>query len=525
MHDEARAQEEHDAATSAALSGIPYSDSREIAKFETLSEQVSRELLESYRVAPLHAYNEHSLELGLTDKTDRTRLPELQAKVPEIQLTFKTISLSGYEEITNRLFYQEFAKEREGDFKSFGEKLGRAAPKQAFENIAQLAFWLGASDIHIEPQTTHARIRFRIDGTLHPITTVATDSYKVFLSDLQTKAEIKWGSDQPQSGRISFELMDNQAAYQNVNMRIETIPTFHGEEIVVRIFNTTTVNLTLETMGFTDKQIARLDAVTLHPNGMILTVGPTGSGKTSTLYSLINRINTPEVKIATLEDPVEYDLPGISQIAVRTEDQQLFAEKLRAVMREDPNVVMIGEIRDIDTAKTALQAALTGHLVLSTFHAFNASSAISRMLDMVGQNPLFASAIRLIVAQRLARRICTACIEEKTPTKEELTFIKEAMMAIPVGRRPKLSEKLKLKRGKGCPVCHGLGFKGRVAIIEMMPIDPDIERLMTRTEKTTAQDIELQAVKNGMATLLEDGLHKALSGVTTIDEVISLSAS
>ncbi len=523
--DDKRSQDEQAAASAAATSGIPYADTRDLTLSINLPEGITRELLAEYRVAPLHAYNPHSLELGLTEKTDRSRLPELQEKVPDIKLTFKTISLSGYNEITNQLFYLEFAKEREGDFAAFGKKLAAAAPKQAFEDIAQLAFWLGTSDIHIEPGIESARIRFRIDGTLHPITTVATDSYKVFLSDLQTKAEITWGSDKPQSGRISFNLMDNQAAYQTVNMRLETIPTFHGEEIVVRIFNTTTVNLKLETMGFTDKQIKRLESVTSHQSGMILTVGPTGSGKTSTLYALINRLNNPEIKIATLEDPIEYDLPGISQIPVRTEDQQLFAEKLRAVMREDPNVVMIGEIRDIDTAKTALQAALTGHLVLSTFHAANAAAAISRMLDMLGQNPLFASAIRLIIAQRLVRRICTNCITETEPTAEEKDILKAAVEELPADRRPVLGKKMTLKRGKGCAACHGLGYKGRVAIIEMMPITPDIEKLMTASGKTTAQDLEAQAITGGMVTLLEDGIHKVLEGTTTIEEIKSLAAN
>ncbi|HEX7260103.1 MAG TPA: ATPase, T2SS/T4P/T4SS family, partial [Candidatus Saccharimonadia bacterium] len=203
---EERAKSEQEAASTAAASGIPYSDTRELAFPTEMPEGITRELLEEYRVAPLHLYNPQSLELGLTGKTDRTKLPELQAKAPSVKLTFKTISDPGYQTISNQLFYQEFTKEREGDFATFGKKLAIAAPKQAFQDIAQLAFWLGSSDIHIEPQTDSARIRFRIDGTLHHITNVAIQAYKVFLSDLQTKAEVTWGSDKPQSGRISFEL-------------------------------------------------------------------------------------------------------------------------------------------------------------------------------------------------------------------------------------------------------------------------------------------------------------------------------
>ena len=520
-----RDKEEQLALTNARATGIPYVDTRNLDHIDNIQDQMSLDTLRKYQVAPLHRYNEHSLELGLTDQTDRTKLPELQQQYSGVQLSFKTISHSGYNNIHNHLYYMRFQAERDGNFKVFGEKLAESAPKQAFQYIAQLAFWLGASDVHIEPQSDVAHIRFRLDGVLHAITTVALQSYRIFLSDLQTRAEITWGSDKPQSGRITYNLMTNTATMTSVSMRIETIPTFHGEEIVVRIFNTEARNLKLDSIGFAKSQVAQLTTVTSHPNGMVLTVGPTGSGKTSTLYALINRLNRPEVKIITLEDPVEYDLPSITQVPVKTEEKELFAEKLRAVMREDPNVVMIGEIRDVDTAKTALQAALTGHLVLSTFHATNAAAAISRMLDMIGQNPLFPSAIRLIIAQRLARRICSHCSEEISPTPEQLAFITEAVGTILESRRPKLKKGFKLKHGKGCAICHGLGYQGRIAVIEMMAITPDIERLMMATTRSTTQDIETQAVKNGMATLLEDGLHKALDGITTIDEIMSLTVA
>lgn len=523
MSGEPREHDEKVAQAFAAKSGIPYYDTREIETIAEAKNLMSLQLMEKYRVAPIHQYNDHSLELGLTDQTDRTKLPELQQEMGKVQLTFKTISHQGYNYIINHIYYLMFKEDRDGNFEGFGKRLAEAAPKRAFELIAQLAYWLGASDIHIEPQSEHTRIRFRLDGILHPITNVATKSYEIFLSDLQTKAEITWGSDEPQSGRISFNLMDNEAEFKTVNMRIETLPTFHGEEIVVRIFNSETRELTLEKMGFSPDQIKRLYDIAEHPSGMVLTVGPTGSGKTSTLYATIQHLNNPEVKIVTLEDPVEYNLPGISQIAVHTEDKDSFASKLRAVMREDPNVVMIGEIRDMDTAKTALQAALTGHLVLSTFHASNAAAAISRMLDMIGHNPLFPSAIRMIVAQRLARRICPHCVAEIAPTPKQMEFIKKAAERITEERRPKIGPDLKLKQGKGCTECHGLGYKGRVAIIEMMKITPDIERLMMQIDTTTAQILEDAAVKNGMVTLIEDGLTKALSGITTIDEIIRLS--
>ncbi|HSX41412.1 MAG TPA: GspE/PulE family protein [Candidatus Saccharimonadales bacterium] len=523
---DARAVEELKTQAEATKSGIPYADTTDIVEAADTGGVLSLAQLREYQVAPLQVSGNHAIELGITAQTDRTRLPQLQQAVAHTQLTFKTISRSGFNYILNHIYYRQFQPERDGDFKAFGNKLKIAAPKDAFGLIAQLAFWLGASDIHIEPQTDSARVRFRLDGVLHPITEVATDAYKIFLSDLQTRAEIKWGSDEPQTGRISYDLMDNHAEIGRVDMRIETIPSFHGEEIVVRIFNAETRNLHLEEMGFSPPQVQRIDEVTAHPNGMMLTVGPTGSGKTSTLYAIINRLNNPETKIITLEDPVEYDIAGISQVPVKSDDKELFIEKLRAVLREDPNVIMIGEIRDVDTAKTALQAALTGHLLLSTFHATNASTAISRMLDMIGSNPLFPSAIRMIIAQRLARRICDNCAKEIPATAEEQAFLKRALATITPDRQPKINpQTVKLKKGEGCKECHGLGYKGRIAIVEMMAITPDIEKLMTAPDRTTAQDIESLAVKNGMATLLEDGLNKVLAGITTVEEIIQLEAS
>lgn len=519
---DARAVEEMKAQAEAAKTGIPYADTTDIEAVNP-GALLSLKQMREFTVAPLQIFSNHGMELGITGHTDRSRLPQLQQLMPHVQLTFKTISPSGFESILNRIYYDQFRAEREGDFKTFGQKLATAAPKDAFALIAQLAYWLDASDIHIEPQAQEARIRFRLDGVLHPITKVNLEAYKVFLSDLQTRAAIKWGSDKPQSGRISFDLMDNRTEIGRVDMRIETIPSFHGEEIVVRIFNNAARSLNLEEMGFSPEQTAKIDEVTSHPHGMVLAAGPTGSGKTSTLYSIINRLNSPEVKIVTLEDPVEYDLADISQIPVKSDDQEMFIEKLRAVLREDPNVIMIGEIRDADTAKTALQAALTGHLLLSTFHATNSAAAISRMLDMIGSNPLFASAVRMIIAQRLARRICTHCAFMAPATPEQKRFIERALAALPPARRPKVSlEDLKLARGKGCAECHGLGYRGRIAVIEMMPITPDIEKLMTSPSRTTAQDIEAAAVSNGMATLLEDGLRKVLAGLTTVEEIIQL---
>jgi len=252
---------------------------------------------------------------------------------------------------------------------------------------------------------------------------------------------------------------------------------------------------------------------------MVMSVGPTGSGKTSTLYSIMNHVNNPEVKIVTLEDPIEYELTGISQVPVRSDNQELFMDELRAVLREDPNIIMIGEIRDADTAKTALQAALTGHLVLSTFHATNSAAAIARLMDMIGQNPLLASSIKLIMAQRLVRELCNVCKATYDPTRDELLQIKTALHGLPETAYPKL-EGAKLAKPVGCKVCHHFGYQGRLSIMEQLEITPRMEAIIAGgTAGTTAVSLEQAAVKDGMVTLLQDGVIKALENKTTLEEV------
>ena len=519
MNDAQRATIEIAAQDLAASSGTPYLDVRDITNIPDISELLSYEQLLDYRVAPLvYGPETKALEFGITAATDRTRLPDLVAKLDGHQVTLKTISEPGYQEVLDGLYLRSFSKELAGDFAAFGPRLAATAPKAAFQLIAQLAHLLRSSDIHIEPQEAGARIRFRIDGTLHPITAVATEAYKVFLADLQTRANIKWGSDDPQSGRISFDLVDDKGARQSVNMRIETIPSFHGEEIVVRIFGMDASFLKLTNRDLSKAQLNNLQDVIHKPNGMVLAVGPTGSGKTSMLYSIVNELNGPETKIITLEDPVEYDLPGITQIPIHSEDKELFAEKLRAVLREDPNIIMIGEIRDLDTAKTALQASLTGHLVLSTFHASSAATAISRLLDMAGENALLASSIKIIDAQRLLRKVCEHCKKPVELDSVTATKIQKALANLPADVQAEFA-KPTLFKGEGCPACNGLGYRDRIAIIEQLIMNKELEELLSSNSQITADQIQDVAVTSGMVTLLQDGLLKVLRGLTTLEEV------
>lgn len=519
MNEQQRPASETAAQELARTSGIPYLDIRNLSSYPSLDGLLTYEQFLDYRVAPLvYGPETKAIELGLTSATDRTRLPDLVSKLTGHQVTFKTISDAGYQDIINALYLASFKKEVDGDFAAFGPRLAITAPKAAFQLIAQLAYLLRASDIHIEPQGAAARIRFRIDGTLHPITEVKVESYKVFLADLQTRANIKWGSDQPQSGRISFDLVDGKGVKKSVNMRIETIPSFYGEEIVVRIFNMDATLLKLDNRGFTDQHLTTFRDTMHKPSGMILAVGPTGSGKTSVLYSIVNELNTPETKIITLEDPVEYALPGVTQVPIHSEDKELFAEKLRAVLREDPNIIMIGEIRDLDTAKTALQASLTGHLVLSTFHASSASTAVSRLLDMADESALLASAIKLISAQRLLRRVCEHCkvkVELDQVTKGK---IQKALSNLPTDVQAEFANPT-LFKGQGCPACNGLGYRDRIPVAEQLLMNKELEDLLSTTNQITADQIESVAVKNGMVTLLQDALIKVMRGYTTLEEV------
>lgn len=521
MTSEERDQVEASAQSFAEQIGLTYYDTRPALDIKPLVGKLTLAGMEAYGVIPIGIIGKQ-LTLAISEETDRAQLESLRQRLAGFDVVFMFTSQFGWNRLFNRFLT---AKDQQaidaGDFSQFTSRILNIEPKFMFEPVAQLAYQIGASDIHIEPNATEARIRFRIDGTLHPITVIPKERYDLFASDLQMRAGVKWGGDVPQGGRLSINVIDKEGDEVPLNMRIETIPSLHGEDVVIRLFNLSMQYLNIENLHLTDKQRAVLLEATAHPRGLVMSVGPTGSGKTSTLYSVMNHLNSPEVKIVSLEDPIEYELEGISQIPVSSADSQLFMEKLRAVLREDPNVIMIGEIRDADTAKTALQAALTGHLVLSTFHATNAAAAISRLMDMIGQNPLLASSIKLIMAQRLVRTLCSNCKAEYEPSKSELTQIKTVLEGLSTDLYPPL-EALKLAKPVGCNQCFHFGFKGRTSIMEQMSITPAMAQLIaTSTLATTATSIEQAAIKDGMVTILQDGIIKALNQVTTLEEVFT----
>jgi type II secretory ATPase GspE/PulE/Tfp pilus assembly ATPase PilB-like protein len=499
--------------------GLRYFDTRNHVDIGPLVGKLTILGMQAYGIVPVALEGSH-LVIGTSEETDRGQLESLRQRLAGYDVEYVFVSQFGWNRLFNRYTVAQNQNVLDtGNFELFTQKLLNLEPKFMFEPVAQLAYQLGASDIHVEPGEHDARIRFRIDGTLHPITTIPRDRYELFASDLQMRAGVKWGGDEPQGGRIGIPVINDEGDQIQLNMRLETIPSLHGEDVVIRLFNLSVQYLTLENLKLTKKQMNTLLRSVSHPRGLVLAVGPTGSGKTSTLYSIMNHLNNEETKIVTLEDPIEYELQGISQVPVRTDDAKLFMEELRAVLREDPNIIMIGEIRDADTAKTALQAALTGHLVLSTFHATNASAAITRLMDMIGQNPLLASSVKLIMAQRLVRELCNVCKEAYEPSKEELTVIKSALAGMPESTRPSL-ENIQLAKPVGCPVCHHFGFDGRINIMEQLEITPKMEELIAHgTSATSSATIEEAAIKEGMVTILQDGITKVLEQRTTLEEI------
>ena len=363
-----------------------------------------------------------------------------------------------------------------------------------------------ASDIHIEPFEDTLRIRYRIDGLLYDQEAPPRRLQAAVTSRIKIMAEMNIAERRlPQDGRIRVTLHG-----QRVDIRVSTMPTVHGESIVMRILQRSTVFLPLEKLGFPTNTLARFESLIKRPHGIVLVTGPTGSGKTTTLYAALDKINSPGVKIITVEDPVEYQLKGVNQIPVKAKIGLTFANGLRHIVRQDPDVILVGEIRDLETAEIAIQASLTGHLVFSTLHTNDAPGAITRLQDMGVEPYLVASVLEGVLAQRLVRRICVACRVPDTPSQADLDAL---------GIRA--SADVTLYKGKGCDDCRGTGYRGRSAIYEMFGIDEDARSLVLR--RASSRDIRVHAIERGMITLRLDGWQRACEGVTTVEEILRVT--
>jgi general secretion pathway protein E len=363
-----------------------------------------------------------------------------------------------------------------------------------------------ASDIHIEPFEDTLRIRYRIDGILYEQEAPPRRLQAAVTSRIKIMAEMNIAERRlPQDGRIRVTLHG-----QRVDIRVSTMPTVHGESIVMRLLQRASVFHPLEQLGFPAELLKRFQALIKRPHGIMLVTGPTGSGKTTTLYAALDKINAPGVKIITVEDPVEYQLKGVNQIAVKPKIGLTFAQGLRHIVRQDPDVILVGEIRDLETAEIAIQASLTGHLVFSTLHTNDAPGAITRLQDMGVEGYLVASVLEGVLAQRLVRRICPVCRVPDTPSKADLDALG---IEAPPGTV--------LFRGKGCDECRGTGYRGRSGIYELFVIDEDARSLILRHAST--RDIRQHAIQRGMVTLRVDGYKRACEGVTTVEEILRVT--
>lgn len=526
-----RDQDEASTQQRASILGIDYFDTRGTeAIIALIPDVLTIDEMHKNRMVPLEQGSDSTTwKFGITTSTPQSFTRELTekytAKAQNVQ--YVLISLSGFNNLMNRydppkvVKYDDIQIAKEGDsetIKQVSDTLNSVNSDQVFDFLIDQADKLGASDIHIENERTGIRIRMRIDGALHPVATLDSDRYRVILGALASRANLSTAANEPQSGHLQKEINRDGQTHM-LNMRIETIPTLYGQDAVLRLFNYDESMLNLDRLGIDPNERKEIDDIISHPRGMVLMVGPTGSGKSTTLYSMINALNSTDRKIITLEDPIEYSVTGVSQIPVDTTGGQSFADHLRSVLRLDPDVVMVGEIRDADTAKTAIQASITGHLVLSTFHANTTSAAFSRMIDMIGINPIFSTAIRLIIAQRLVRRLDDSSKEAYDPDEATKKWVQDALANLPAHiQKPDLTN-FKLWR----PVkteASPFGYKGRIVIMEQLVVNEEIQKFIRGDIKDIHTEvIEQTARQHGMVTLLEHGVLAALRGETTLEEV------
>jgi type IV pilus assembly protein PilB len=367
----------------------------------------------------------------------------------------------------------------------------------------------GCSDIHIETYEKKIRVRYRLDGDLQEMAPLPFKYRAAIVSRVKIMADLDISERRlPQDGRIKVKFGDRA-----VDLRVSVLPTIYGEKVVMRILDPRSVNVDLTKLGFAEHSLKEFDKAIHLPYGMILVTGPTGSGKTTTLYSALKQINTPDINIMTVEDPVEFNFEGINQVAVKSDIGMTFSSALRSFLRQDPDVIMVGEIRDSETAEIAVRAALTGHLVFSTLHTNDAPSTIDRLIDMSIPNYLVASCVRLVMAQRMVRKVCPNCKQEAQVAPETLQLL---------GLTEDEIKNIKIYEARGCAECNNTGYSGRTGIFEVMPISPGIER--TILSKASSVDIREQAITEGMLTLRTAALEKLKHGVTTVSEVLAVTA-
>ncbi|MFV0484753.1 MAG: GspE/PulE family protein [Candidatus Saccharimonadales bacterium] len=507
--------------------GLPYLDTR---TFETeialTHDLISIEQMHKDFIIPLQqGGGEVHYQFMVTSQTPRSIIEQMRQEYSDNgeRVDFFLISGTAYKIFMLRydppkdIIYDDIKIAGTGDSETIHEvskTLNSVATDKVFDFLLDQADKLGASDIHIENLRRAIRIRMRVDGILHPVAELDRDRYRIFMGELSSRAGVSTASNKPQSGHMQKDITRDNATHL-LNIRVETVPTMYGQDAVLRLFNFDESLLNIDLLGLLPDEREQIQEVISHPRGLVLMVGPTGSGKSTTLYSIINALNTSDRKIITLEDPIEYGIPGISQIPIATTQGGSFADGLRSVLRLDPDVVMVGEIRDADTAKTAIQASITGHLVLSSFHANSTSAAFSRMIDLIGVNPIFSSSVRLLIAQRLVRKLADNK-EAYEPDQATKDYVKQQLAGVETD-----FDLDNFQLYKPIPTEeHPFGYSGRSAIMEQLIVTEPIQRFIRGDVHTiNTDDIEKTAKETGMLTLTQKGILAALRGETTLDEI------
>ncbi len=526
-----RDNEEQATKDRAQILGLPYLDTRDFEnEIPLVKDLLDVEQMHNDYILPLQrGGGEEHYQFMVTSQTPRSLIEKMRRDYTDEgeRVDFFLISKSAYKifmlryDPPKQIHYDDIKIAGEGDSEtiaSVSQTLAKVSTEKVFDFLIDQADKLEASDIHIENMRGEIRIRMRVDGILHPVANIDRDRYRIFMGELSSRANVSMASNKPQSGHMQKEITRDGSTHL-LNIRVETVPTMYGQDAVLRLFNFDESLLNLDLLGLSEEERAEIDEVISHPRGLVLMVGPTGSGKSTTLYSMLNALNTTDRKIITLEDPIEYGITGISQIPIHTNDGGSFAEGLRSVLRLDPDVVMVGEIRDADTAKTAIQASITGHLVLSSFHANSTSAAFSRMIDLIGVNPIFSSSIRLVIAQRLVRKLADSK-KERDATEAEANYIREVLSDVP---EEKLSgynlNEIKLFD----PVIteeHPFGYNGRTVIMEQLIVTEEISKFIRGdVAEINTDEIEKSAKAGGMLTLEQKGILATLRGETTLEEV------
>jgi type IV pilus assembly protein PilB len=526
-----RKMQEDEASARALSLNMPYIDLHNFPVDLNVLGMLTKEEAESAFALPFYK-DQKDLRIGVLDPHN----PLLQEKIREFsvknKVTLYVISKASFDQTLT--FYRKVLRplarhddivriDTEKDYIALFEELKDAAAQlkinasELMDDMFGAGIAYSASDIHLEPEDHFVKLRFRIDGVLQDVLHIEKTLQHSMVTRIKILAKLKLNIDNiPQDGRLTFYYLGKP-----VDVRVSILPSAYGEEVVMRLLGSSAISLKVQDLGLRGQALASVERLLEKPQGSIITTGPTGSGKTTTLYAFLNELNQEGVKIITLEDPVEYKMEGIVQTPIDHTVNFDFATGLRAILRQDPDIVMIGEIRDQETAETALQAALTGHLVLSTLHTNDASGAIPRLVNMGVKPFVLAPALSLIIAQRLVRRLCQFCKTPAVPTAQVLARIQKILSSVPTTTPVPSPAHMEFFHAPGCDKCHGIGYKGRLGIYEVLEVTEKIQELIFKS--SSMLEYKKVSLEQGMVTMVQDGLLKAIEGLTDIEEVFRVA--